>query len=126
MRKRLLAGLLLLLLLGGCSTKAALTPEMEVEQHLQNYLTALEDYDVTTLVELSDDIRFPDKKVQLEEYLDIEPDITKTEIIEITAISPTEFEGTISYEDVNGENEVKFPIIKQKNTWKVIVGQTIR
>ncbi|MCG3089303.1 hypothetical protein [Sporosarcina cyprini] len=124
MKKELLGGLLLLLLLVGCSTKATLTPEMEVEQHLQNYLKALEDYDVTTLVELSDDIRFPDKKIQLKEYLDIEPDISKTEIIEITAISPTEFEGTISYEDVNGEKETKFPIIKQKSKWKVIVGQT--
>ncbi|MCG3089299.1 FtsW/RodA/SpoVE family cell cycle protein [Sporosarcina cyprini] len=36
---------------------------MEVKQHLQN--KPLEDYEVTTLVELSGDIRFPGKKIKL-------------------------------------------------------------
>lgn len=63
MGKKISIGLLLLLLLVGCSTKAAITPEMEVEGVLQSYLKALEDHDTTALVDLSDDLRFPDKIV---------------------------------------------------------------
>jgi len=122
--KKSLIGLLLLLLLIGCSTKATFTPEMEVEKLLQNYLKALEDNDLSTLVKLSDDIRFPDKKEQMKEYQDINSEISETRIIEISAISPTEFEATISVVDVDGELELKFPVKKEKNKWKLIVGHS--
>lgn len=124
MSKKILIGLLLLLLLVGCSTKAALTSEMEVEELLQNYLKALEDSDVTTLVDLSDDLRFPDKKEQLKEYSGIDSKVSKTQIIEVSNISPTEFEAKVLIVDDNGENELKFPIKEQENKWKVIVGQS--
>ncbi|HJB22726.1 MAG TPA: hypothetical protein H9946_01115 [Candidatus Jeotgalibaca pullicola] len=124
MSKKILIGLLLLLLLVGCSTKAALTSEMEVEELLQNYLKALEDSDVTTLVDLSDDLRFPDKKEQLEEYSGIDSKVSKTQIIEISNISPTEFEAKVSIVDDNGKHELKFPIKELENKWKVIVGQS--
>lgn len=123
MGKKISIGLLLLLLLVGCSTKAAITPEMEVEGVLQSYLKALEDHDTTALVDLSDDLRFPDKKEQLENYLDIDSTVSETRIIELSTISPTEFEGTVSIVDDDGQVEVTFPIKQQKNKWKVIVGK---
>lgn len=125
MGKNISLGLLLLLLLVGCSTEAAITPEMEVEGVLQSYLKALEDNDTTALVDLSDDLRFPDKKEQLENYLDIDSTVSETRIIELSTISPTEFEGTVSIVDGDGQVEVTFPIKQQKNEWIVIVGKDI-
>ncbi|CAM3298963.1 hypothetical protein FITA111629_15190 [Filibacter tadaridae] len=123
MSKKIPIGLLLLLLLVGCSTEAALTPEMEVEGLLQSYLKALEDNDTTTLVNLSDDLRFPDKKEQLESYLDIDSTVSETRIIELSTISPTEFEATVSLVDDDEQLEFIFPIKQLKNEWKVIVGK---
>ncbi|MFS0576521.1 hypothetical protein AB1K83_12860 [Sporosarcina sp. 179-K 3D1 HS] len=123
MGKKISIGLLLLLFLVGCSAGAALTPEMEVEGLLQSYLKALEENDTTTLVDLSDDLRFPDKKVQLENYLDIDSTVSETRIIELSTLSPTEFEATVSIVDASGQVELKFPIQQQKNKWKVIVGK---
>ena len=123
MGKKISMGLLLLLLLVGCSTEAVLTPEKEVEGLLQRYLKAVEDHDLTTLVELSDDLRFPDKKEQLENYLDIAPTVSETRIIELSTISPTEFEATVSIMDADRQLELTLPIKRQKNKWKVIVGK---
>lgn len=126
MRKIVSIRLLFLMLLSGCSAKTALPPKEEVEKLLFNYLEAIEDNNISALVKYSDDLRFPDKKEQRENYLDIDSNYTDTKVIELINTSPTEFAATIEFVDDDTRLELTFPIQQQKNKWKVIVGQTFQ
>ncbi|MEK3936395.1 hypothetical protein MKY41_13825 [Sporosarcina sp. FSL W7-1349] len=122
MRKLAPMGLLFLVLLFGCSK---MTLEEQAENVLSNYLSALENHDINALVKYSDDLRFPDKSVQKENYLDIEHTNPIAKIIELQSISPTEFEATVEIVEEDGQLELTLPIQQKKNKWKVIVGQDL-
>ena len=65
MRKFIVLGILLLLFLVGCSNK---TTDEEVATLVSNYLQAVETKDISSMVKYADDIRFPDKAEQKEQY----------------------------------------------------------
>ncbi|MGE7186237.1 hypothetical protein ACQKKK_20390 [Peribacillus sp. NPDC006672] len=123
MRKFIVLGILLLILLVGCSTETTLTNDKEVANLVNNYLEALETKDITSMVKYSDDIRFPDKVDQKEQYSNIDDDITDTKIVELKKVSETEFEATVEIVNNGKLTELTFPVEKQKTGWKTIVGR---
>ncbi|MBO0602225.1 hypothetical protein I2483_11155 [Sporosarcina sp. E16_3] len=125
MRKFIVLGILLLLFLVGCSTK---TTDEKVATLVSNYLEAVETNDVSSMVKYADDIRFPDKAEQKEEYSSIidegiNSNITGTKIVELKKVSETEFAATVEMIDEGNLTNFTFPVEKKKRGWKVIVGQ---
>ncbi|MGM0851015.1 MAG: hypothetical protein ACQEWI_00070 [Bacillota bacterium] len=103
--------------------KTTLTTDEEVTNLVNNYLEALETKDISGMVKYADDIRFPVKDEQKEQYLSIDEDITDTKIVELKKVSETEFETTVELSQNGNSAKFTFPVEKQKNGWKVIVGQ---
>ncbi|MBK3496886.1 hypothetical protein JFL43_18870 [Viridibacillus sp. YIM B01967] len=68
----------MLILLVDCSNETNLTTDEEVANLVNNYLEALETKDITSMLKYVDDIRFPDKVEQKEQYSNIDEDITDT------------------------------------------------
>lgn len=125
MRKLIVLGVLLLLFLVGCSTK---TTDEKVATLVSNYLQAVETKDISSMVKYADDIRFPDKAEQKEQYSsifneDIHSDVTDSKIVELKKVNETEFEATIELIEQGNLTKLTFPVQKQKRGWKVIVGQ---
>lgn len=120
MRKFVVLGALLLLALVGCSAK---TTDEKVTTLVSNYLEAVETKDVPSMVKYADDIRFPDKAEQKEEYSAMDNNITDTKIVELKKVSETKFEATIEAIEEGNLIQLTFPVEKKKNGWKVIVGQ---
>jgi len=125
MRKFIVLGILLLLFLVGCSTK---TTDEKVVTVVSNYLQAVETKDISSMVKYADDIRFPNKAEQKEQYSsifdeDIHSDVTDTKIVELKKVNETEFEATIELIEQGDLTKSTFPVKKQKRGWKVIVGQ---
>ncbi|WP_068776044.1 hypothetical protein [Paenibacillus sp. FJAT-26967] len=108
----------------GCSSQSR--SEQQVKDHLTDYLKALENKDVETMVKLTDDIRFPDKEEQKNQYNSINQNIKNTSIKELKLISETEYLGMVSLIEDDKEREISFPVKKIDNQWKIIVGHTIR
>ena len=123
MRKFIVLGILLLILLVGCSTETTLTTDEEVTNLVNNYLEALETKDISSMVKYADDIRFPDKVEQKEQYSSIDEDITDTKIVELKKVSETKFEATVELINNGDLAKFTFPVEKQKTGWKIIVGQ---
>ncbi|MFD1927669.1 hypothetical protein ACFSFY_06265 [Sporosarcina siberiensis] len=127
MRKFIVLGILLLLFLVGCSTK---TTDEKVATLVNNYLEAVETNDVSSMVKYADDIRFPDKAEQKEEYSSIidegiNSNITGTKIVELKKVNETEFAATVEMIDEGNLTNFTFPVEKKKRGWKVIVGQDL-
>jgi len=125
MRRFIVLGILLLLFLVGCSTK---TTDEKVATLVSNYLQAVETKDISSMVKYADDMRFPDKAEQKEQYSsildeDIHSDVTHTKIVELKKVNETEFEATIELIEQGNLTKLTFPVQKQKRGWKVIVGQ---
>jgi len=123
MRKFIVLGSLLFIFLAACSTKTTLTTDEEVTSLVNSYLEALETKDISSMVKYADDIRFPDKVEQKEQYSSIDEDITDTKIVELKKVSETEFEATVELINNGNLAEFTFPVEKQKAGWKIIVGQ---
>ncbi|WP_102272083.1 hypothetical protein [Cytobacillus massiliigabonensis] len=123
MKKFIVLGALLLILLSGCSTETTLTTDEKVANLVNNYLEALETKDKSSMVKYTDDLRFPDKEEQKKQYSSIDEDITDTKIVELKKVSETEFEVTVELANSGDLSTFTFPIQKQKKGWKIIVGQ---
>lgn len=125
MKKFIVLGILLLTLLVGCSNETTLTTDEEVTNLVNNYLQALESKDVSSMVKYADDLRFPDKVEQREQYSSIDDDITGTKIVVLKNVDETKFETTVELIRNGNLAKVTFPVEKQKKGWKVIVGQDL-
>ncbi len=123
MRKLMVLVVLILIILSGCSSEASLTNDEKVTGLVNSYLEALESKDISAMVKYTDDLRFPNKEEQKKQYSNIEEEITDTKIVEIKEISETEFEATVEISSDGNINELTFPIQKQDEDWKIIVGQ---
>lgn len=75
------------------------------------------------MVNYTDDLRFPDKDEQKEQYSSINDDITDTKIVELKKIYNTEFEVTVEIVNSGELSTFTFPVEKQKKGWRIIVGQ---
>lgn len=125
MKKFIILGILLLTVLVGCSDEASLTTDEEVTDLVNNYLEALKSKDVASMVIYADDLRFPNKAEQKEQYSTIDSDITDTKIVELKKVNETSFEVTIEVVDEGNLTKLTFPVEKQKKDWKIIVGQDL-
>ncbi len=126
MKKVILGVILILLFLVGCSAKTSLSTEDEVTNLVNNYLVALKNKDISSMVKYTDDSRFPIKKEQKEQYSNINQEIKETKIIEVKMITETEFEATVEIIEADDIlTEVTFPIKKQEKVWKIVVGQDL-
>ncbi|MEK4425820.1 hypothetical protein [Solibacillus sp. FSL K6-1523] len=66
------------------------------------------------MVKYADDLRFPDKVEQKEQYSSIDDDITDTKIVELKNVDETKFETTVELIRNGDLAKVTFPVEKQK------------
>ncbi|KQL19090.1 hypothetical protein [Cytobacillus solani] len=64
----------MLILISGSSTETTLTTDEEVTNLVNNYLETLETKDISSMVKYANDVRFPDKDDQIEQYSRIDED----------------------------------------------------
>jgi ketosteroid isomerase-like protein len=114
MRNVIVSGILMLLILSGCSSETSLTTDEKVTGLVTSYLEALETKDISAMVKYTDDLRFPDKEEQKKQYSNIEEEITDTKIVEIKKVSETKFKATVEIVSDGNLNELTFPIQKQE------------
>ncbi|MBU9721942.1 MULTISPECIES: hypothetical protein [Bacillaceae] len=108
------------------SNSATSITEKEVENIVIKYLTAMEEKDIETMVKYTDDIRFPDKSIQEEQYKDMLPqEVTDTEIIDLTMVNNNEFEVIIELVANDFLERRTFPVLKKDGEWRIIVGQDL-
>src|SRR5699024_7006923 len=119
-RKLLVSGILILIVLSGCSTEESIKTEgNKIEELASDYLEALESKDISAILKYTDDLRFPDKEKQIKHYSNIEEEITYTQILDLIKVNGTEFEATVEIGSDGDLNEHKFPIVKQGKDWKI-------
>lgn len=124
MRKIVGSVILMVLILSGCS--GGQTAEEEVTGLLNNYLEALKSNDTSELVKYSDDLRFPDKKIQKNEYSNIDDDIKSTKIVGINQVNDTEFEAMVEVVSDGESYELTLPVQKQKKAGKLLLDRTYK
>lgn len=125
MRKFIVSVILILIIISGCSSEANLTTDEKVTGLVNSYLKALESKDISAMVKYTDDLRFPDKVEQKKDYEKINEEITDTKIIKIKRVSETEFEASVEIVSNGNLYKPTFPIKKQGNDRKIIVGQSL-
>ncbi|USK32153.1 hypothetical protein LIT25_16225 [Bacillus sp. F19] len=125
MRRFIVLSTLVLVLLAGCSADETLTKDEQVKNIVDNYLEAIETKNIAAAINYADDLRFPDKENQKEQYsiLFSKQHITDTKIINLKKISETEFEATIELVENGNLATYTLPIKQKEKEWKLIVGQ---
>lgn len=111
------------LLMTGCSTSQSLSSEEEVTGVINSYLEALEAKDVSALVKYSNDIRFPAKEEQEQQYESIDQNITDTKLAKLTKVSENEFTAVVELVESGSVDKLTLPIQQREKEWKVIVRQ---
>lgn len=122
MKLRLLVIVLLLVNLFGCSKTNIATEEI-IKENISIFLKAAENNEVDTMVKYADDLRFPDKKEQKNEYISINQKIKKTSIKDLKQLNDKEYSVTITCEVEGEADEFTFPIKYENKDWRIIVGQ---
>ncbi|MGM0924713.1 MAG: hypothetical protein ACQEWW_26605 [Bacillota bacterium] len=97
----------------------------QVENIVYDYLEAIETKNISAAIKYADDLRFPDKENQKEQYsiLFSEQHITDTKIVNLKKISGTEFKATVEFVENGNLGKYTFPIHQKEKEWKIIVGQ---
>lgn len=126
-RRFIVLSTLVLILLAGCSADETLTKDEQVKNIVNNYLEAIETKNIAAAIKYADDLRFPDKDYQKEQYSIMFPDqhITDTKIVSLKKVSKSEFEATVEFIEDGNLAKHTFPIKQKEKEWKIIVGQDL-
>ncbi|MFY0758924.1 hypothetical protein AB1K32_08615 [Metabacillus dongyingensis] len=125
MKKLIVFGLLVTITLFGCSNEKTVTNKQDIENFVKTYLEALETKGVSSTIKYADDLRFPNKENQKEEYSIIfaEQDVTDSKIVNIKKVSENLFEATIEFVESGDFATHTFPVKQKDEEWRIIVGQ---
>ncbi|MGM0924754.1 MAG: hypothetical protein ACQEWW_26825 [Bacillota bacterium] len=125
MRMFIVLGTLMLIFLVGCSAEETLTKDEKVKNIVNKYLEAIETKNISATIKYADDLRFPDKDYQKEQYLILfsEQNVTDTKIVSLKKVSETKFKATVEFVENGNLSKYTFPVEQTENEWKVIVGQ---
>lgn len=104
------------------------TSEEEIiKKNITSYLAAIEAGTISEMIKYADDVRFPNKQDQKNEYENIQDDISETSLEKLVKITETEYHAIIKYKQDNQDStEITFPVIKKDDGWKIIVGEDIK
>jgi ketosteroid isomerase-like protein len=99
-----------------------------IKKNITSYLAAIESGTISEMIKYADDVRFPNKQDQKNEYENIQDDISETSLEKLVKITETEYHAIIKYKQDNREDstEITFPVIKKDDGWKIIVGEDIK
>lgn len=97
-----------------------------IKNNITSYLAAVESGTISEMIKYADDVRFPNKEDQKNEYESIQDDISETSLEKLVKITETEYHAIIKYKQANWDStEITFPVIKKDDGWKIIVGEDI-
>lgn len=98
-----------------------------IKKNITSYLAAIESGNISEMIKYADDVRFPNKQDQKNEYENIDDDISETSLDKLVKITETEYHAIIKYkQDSQDFTEITFPVIKKDDGWKIIVGENIK
>ncbi|WP_156130852.1 hypothetical protein NYE80_11110 [Paenibacillus sp. FSL H7-0357] len=90
-------------------------------------MAAIESGTISEMIKYADDVRFPSKQDQKNEYENIQDDISETSLEKLVKITKTEYHAIIKYKQNNRDStEITLPVIKKDDGWKIIVGEDIK
>ncbi|MFL0366239.1 hypothetical protein ACH0BF_24995, partial [Pseudobacillus sp. 179-B 2D1 NHS] len=100
---------------------------LQIESIVFDYLEAIKTKNISAATKYADDLRFPDKENQKEQYsiLFSEQNVTDTKIVNLKRVSETEFKATVEFVENGNLGKHIFPIQQKEKEWKIIVGQDV-
>jgi hypothetical protein len=104
---------------------AALSPEKAINNTIQAYLNAINAGDTDTIVKYTDDLRFPDKATQLENYksMVIKETISNISIKSLDKLTETSYKVNVSATIQGQTQEFAIPVVNKYGMWLVVIGQ---
>jgi ketosteroid isomerase-like protein len=105
---------------------AARSPEQAIKKTVLAYLNSINSGDIDTLVQYTDDLRYPDKTVQKANYTSVKLQESITDIV-INTIEPlnaTSYKASISAK-ISGTqaNNLGILVVNKYGEWLVVTGQ---
>jgi hypothetical protein len=101
---------------------AAKSPETAIKTTVQSYLNAVNTGDTETMVKYTDDLRFPDKATQQENYKGIKEDITNISIESLEKMTETSYKVNITAHIQGKPQEFAVPVVNKYGMWLVVIG----
>jgi hypothetical protein len=102
---------------------AAKSPDTAIRTTVQSYLNAVNAGDAETMVKYTDDLRFPDKATQIENYKGIKEAITNVSIKSLEKMTETSYKVNISANIQGNQQEFAIPVVNKYGIWLVVIGQ---
>jgi hypothetical protein len=118
--------LLTISLIHDSKANAAHSPEQAIKTTVLAYLNSVNSGDIDTMIQYSDDLRYPDKSVQKANYtsLKIQESITNISIKFIEPLTPTSYKVSFSAKiSGNQVEELALPVVNKYGVWLVVIGQ---
>jgi hypothetical protein len=102
---------------------AAQSPEKAISNTVNAYLNAINTGDTDTMVKYTDDLRFPDKATQKENYKNIQKvAISNITIKSFDKITETSYHVNVSA-TIQGKTEgFAIPVVNKYGMWLVVIG----
>jgi hypothetical protein len=118
-------GLLLAVsLIHDSNANAALSPEKAMSTTVNSYLNAIKIGDTDTMVKYTDDLRFPDKATQKENYKNIQKvDISNITIKSFDKMTETSYKVNVAATIQGKPQEFAVPVVNKYGMWLVVIGQ---
>jgi hypothetical protein len=102
---------------------AAQSPDTAIRNTVLSYLTAINTGDTDTMVRYTDDLRFPDKATQKENYKGIKEAITNISIKSLEKMTETSYKVNITANIQGKAQEFAVPVVNKYGMWLVVIGQ---
>jgi hypothetical protein len=102
---------------------AAKSPEAAIRTTVQSYLSAVNTGDTETMVKYTDDLRFPDKATQKQNYKGIKEAITNISIKSVEKMTETSYKVNITASIQGNPQEFAVPVVNKYGMWLVVIGQ---
>jgi hypothetical protein len=102
---------------------AAKSPEAAIRTTVESYLSAVNTGDTETMVKYTDDLRFPDKATQKENYKGMKEPITNISIKGLEKMTETSYKVNISANIQGSMQEFAVPVVNKYGMWLVVIGQ---
>jgi hypothetical protein len=115
--------LLAVSLIHDSNANAAHSPEQAIKTTVLAYLNSVNTGDIDTMIQYTDDLRFPDKSVQKANYKGLKESVINISIQGLVPLTPTSYNVNISA-TVNGKTaEFAIPVVNKYGVWLVVIGQ---
>jgi hypothetical protein len=102
---------------------AALSPEKAIGTTVHSYLNAINTGDTDTMVKYTDDLRFPDKATQKENYKNIKEAISNITIKSFNKMTETSYKVNVAATIQGKTQEFAIPVVNKYGMWLVVIGQ---